>query len=112
MRAALADALQNAGYLVITAADLGEALARQAETPPDLLITCPYINSMPGRTAADFLRGKQNGLPVLFVAGFLDDDRVDVQDAIEEFHTFPKPFRRDELAAKVKEVLNQGRRRT
>ena len=76
------------------------------KTPPDLLITRPYINNMPGRIAADYLRTKQNGLPVLLVAGFIDDDRVDVQKAVEEFHTFPKPFRREELVAKVKDVLD------
>ena|SRR5579863_1863087 len=111
MRAALHHALENGGYLVVTAGDLAEALDRLAETPPDLLITRPYINSMPGRIAADYLRSKQNGLPVLLVAGFLEDDRVDVQNAVEEFHTFPKPFRRDELVAKVKDVLNLIRRK-
>jgi CheY-like chemotaxis protein len=87
MRAALRDALDKVGYLVVTAGDLGEALDRLAETPPDLSITCPYINSMPGRIAADYLRTKQNGLPVLLVAGFIEDDRVEVQDSIGEFHT-------------------------
>jgi DNA-binding response OmpR family regulator len=111
MRAALHDALENAGYLVRTAGDLGEALDLLAETPPDLLITRPYINSMPGRIAADYLRSKQNGLPVLLVAGFLEDDRVTVQNAVEEFHTFPKPFRRDEFVAKVKDIVNLIRRK-
>jgi DNA-binding NtrC family response regulator len=111
MRAALHDALVNAGYLVVTAGELGEALDRLAETPADLLITRPYINSMPGRIAADYLRRRQNGLPVLVVAGFLEDDRVGVQNEVEEFHTFPKPFRRDELVAKVKDVLNLVRRK-
>jgi DNA-binding NtrC family response regulator len=112
MRAALRDALETAGYLVRTSGDLSEALDRLAETPPDLLITRPYINSMPGRIAADYLRSKQNGLPVLLVGGFLKDDRVGIQNTVEEFHTFPKPYSREELIAKVKEVLNWTRRRT
>ena len=109
MRSGLHDALDSAGYMVITAADLAEALERLAETPPDLLITRPYINSMPGHIAADYLRTKQHGLPVLLIAGFLQDDRVEVQNALEDFYTFPKAFRRDELVAKVKDVLNQVR---
>jgi len=109
MRAGLHDALDRAGYMVVTAGDLAEALDRLAETPPDLLITRPYINSMPGHIAADYLRTKQHGLPVLIVAGFLVDDRIEVQNAIEDFYTFPKPFRRDELVAKVKEVLKSIR---
>jgi DNA-binding response OmpR family regulator len=110
MRAALRDALANAGYLVLAAGDLGEAVDWLADTPADLLITHPYIDNMPGRTAADYLRTKQNGLPVLVVAGFLEDDRIDVQNSVEEFYTFPKPFRRDELVAKVKDVLKLIRR--
>jgi len=56
MRAGLRDALESAGYLVEMAGDLGEAVDRLAEVRPDLLITRPYINSMPGRMAADYLR--------------------------------------------------------
>ena len=104
-RAALHDAFQSAGYLVVTAGDLGEAVDRLDEIRPDLLITRPYINSMPGRIAANYLRSKHPGLPVLIVAGFVDDDRLNVQNEIEEFYTFPKPFSRDELLTNVRDVL-------
>ena len=51
MRAALSDAFQSAGYLVVTAGDLGEAVDRVEEMRPDLLVTRPYINSMPAHQA-------------------------------------------------------------
>jgi hypothetical protein len=70
------------------------------------------INSMPAQTAADYLRSKQNGLPILVVPGFMDDDRIRVQNEIEEFYTFPKPYSRDELIAKVSDVLDVVQRRT
>jgi DNA-binding response OmpR family regulator len=105
MRAALHDAFQSAGYLVVAVGDLGEAVDRLDELRPDLLITRPYINSMPGRIAANYLRNRHPGLPVLIVGGFVDDDRLNVQNAIEEFYTFPKPFSRDELLANVRDVL-------
>jgi len=105
MRAALRDALQPEGYLVITASDLGAAVDRLNEVEPDLLIIRPYINSMSGHLAADYLRTKDPGLPVLVVAGLMDDDRVNVQNAIRHFHAFPKSFERDELLAEVKTVL-------
>lgn len=111
MRAAFRDALQSAGYLVITAGDLGEAVDRLDELRPDLLITRPYINSMPGRVAANYLRSRCHGLPVLIVAGFLDDDRVRVKNAIEDFHTFPEPLRRDELLTEIRAVLHVIRSR-
>jgi DNA-binding NtrC family response regulator len=109
MRAALHDVLHNAGYLVMKAGDLGAAVDRLSEARPDLLITRPYINSMPGRVAADYLRSKRPGLPVLLVAGFIDEDRLNVQNVVENFYTFPKPFTHDDLLAKVKEVLSHAR---
>lgn len=112
MRAGIRDALANAGYLVITANDLGEAVDRLAELRPDLLIIRPYINSMPGWMAAEYLRTKCHGLPVLIVAGFMDDDRTDVRNAIEDFHTFPDPFTRAELVAKVRDVFHSLRTKT
>ena len=105
MRAALHDAFQSAGYLVVAVGDLGEAVDRLDEIRPDLLITRPYINSMPGRIAANYLRNRHPGLPVLIVGGFVDDDRLNVQNAIEEFYAFPKPFSRDELLTNVRDVL-------
>jgi DNA-binding response OmpR family regulator len=111
MRAGLRDALQSAGYLVVTAGDLGEAVDRVAEMRPDLLITRPYINSMPGRMAADYLRGKRHGLPVLIVSGFLDNDRDNVRSTVDEFHTFPPPFTREQLLNKVREILYPVRKK-
>jgi hypothetical protein len=60
---------------------------------------------MPGRVAADYLRTKQHGLPVLLVAGFLKDDRTNVQTALEDFETFPAPFSGAELVVKVRDIL-------
>lgn len=105
MRDVLRDALDSAGYLVVVANDLGQAVDRLREIHPDLLITRPYISSMPGQTAADYLRTKRPGLPVLIVAGYLEDDRVRDSIAIEDFHIFPDPFTRDEFLGKVRNIL-------
>jgi len=105
MRAALRETLERAGYLVITAGDLGAAVDQLSDVLPHLLIIPPYINSMPGHIAADYLRTRHPGLPVLVIAGFMDDDRIRVQNSIREYHTFPAPFTPDELLATVKGVL-------
>ena len=104
-RAGLRDALNTAGYLVTVAGDLGEAVDRVTEMRPDLLIVRPYINSMPGRMAAEYLRTRRHGLPVLIVGGFIDDGRIKVENEIDDFYSFPKPFTREDLIAKVKDVL-------
>lgn len=107
MRAAFRDALQSPGLLVVEAGDLGAAVDRLNEVHPDLLIIRPYISSMTGRTAANYLRCKQHGLPVLILSGFVEDDRLENQSRVDHFFTFPKAYSRSELLDKVKEVLNQ-----
>lgn len=110
MKDVVRDALADAGYLVAIAADLGSAVDRLREIHPDLLITRPYINSMPGETAAAYLRSKQPGLRVLIVSGYLEDDRIRDSTAVADLHFFPKPFTRDELLQKVREVLTANRK--
>lgn len=105
MRTILQETLERAGYVVVSAGDVGSAVDRVKELRPDLLIIRPYINSMPGHMAAHYLRTRCPGLPVLIVAGFMDDQRVRDQHELKEFYMFPKPFARDELLANVKEVL-------
>jgi DNA-binding response OmpR family regulator len=105
MREVLRDALQTAGYLVMVAGDIGAGVDRVIEMRPDLLITRSYINSMPGRMAADYLRTKRPGLPVLIVSGFMEDDRVRAQNSIADFHIYPKPFTRAEFLDEVRDIL-------
>jgi DNA-binding response OmpR family regulator len=109
MRTAMDDALREAGYLVSAAADLGTAVDRLKEMRFDLLITRPYVQSMPGHMAADYLRTKSPGLPVMIVGGFMEDDQVNAINEVELFHIFPKPFLREDLLAKVSEVLAAAR---
>jgi DNA-binding response OmpR family regulator len=109
MRTVLREALEHAGYLVVAVDGVGAAVDRLKRMRPDLLIVRPYINSMPGSMAAQYLRTWCPGLPVLIVDGFLDDERIHVQNATEDFHTFPKPFARDDLLGKVREVLRNAR---
>jgi DNA-binding NtrC family response regulator len=105
MRTLLHETLERAGYLVVDAGDVGAAVDRLKELRPDLLIVRPFINSMPGHMAANYLRTRCPGLPVLIVGGFMDDERVNVQTAIEDFHLFPKPFAADDLLSNVRDVL-------
>ena len=106
MRDVLRDALDGAGYLVVAAGELGAAGDRLREMRPDLLITRPYINSMTGQIAADYLRTKRPGLPIMIVTGYMEDDRIRDQNAIEDFHVFPRNFTRDEFLKEVHKVLS------
>lgn len=106
MRAVFRDALQSPGYHIVEAGELGTAVDRLNETHPDLLIIRPYISGMTGRTAANYLRTKQHGLPVLILSGWVEDDRLRNRSTVEDFFTFPQPFSRNALLAKVKDVLS------
>jgi DNA-binding response OmpR family regulator len=104
----LQETLERAGYLVVSASDVGSAVDRVKQMRPDLLIIRPYVASMPGHMAAHHLRTWCPGLPVLILTGFMEDQRIRDQHELREFYVFPKPFGRDELLATVKEVLRSA----
>lgn len=105
MRTVIGDILTTAGYLVLTASEIGAAVDRLKETTPELLIIRPYINSMPGHEAVKFLRTKSPGLRVLMVGGLIDDARLSYRDLIQNIHVFPKPFRAEQLLQAVRDAL-------
>jgi DNA-binding response OmpR family regulator len=110
MRAVIRDSLTSQGYLVLATADIGKAVDRLKDGPPDLLIIRPYINSMPGHEAVKFLRTKCPGLRVLMVGGLIDDTRITYRDLIQNIHVFPKPFTHEELLGAVQEALAGGQK--
>jgi two-component system, OmpR family, phosphate regulon response regulator PhoB len=105
-RVVILETLEHAGYTVMAAGDLGTAVTRLKESKPDLLIVSPYIEEISGYEAARFLRTKCHGLPVLMVAGIIDDDRLEYRLALDGFEIFPKPYTAGALLQKVKDVLS------
>ena len=108
MRQVLAEVLEAEGYVILQAGDLGRAVDWLARTVPHLLIVRPYVDNHTGHDAALYLRTKCNGLPVLIVGGYLDDDRLDYRSSLRSFEVFPKPFTAPELLEKVREVLRSS----
>ena len=109
MRTVIRDSLAAQGYLVQATADIGVAVDRLKECTPDLLITRPYINSMPGHDAVKFLRTKCPGLRALMVGGLIDDTRLSYRDLLQNIHIFPKPFNVEQLLQAVQEALSSER---
>lgn len=100
--------LESLGYRVLTAVSPADAL-QQAEAYPDaisLLITDVVMPGMDGRHLARQLGASKPGLKVLFMSGYTPD--VVAQRGVMEPNTafIAKPFTRDELAAKVRDVLD------
>jgi len=109
IRSAVRDALEHGGYSVMAVGDLGTAVDRLKESPPDLLIIRSYIEDIPGYDAATYLRTRQPGLKVLMIGGLIDDDRLVNRMTLEGFEVFPKPYPAAALLEKVKEVLEKAR---
>jgi nitrogen-specific signal transduction histidine kinase len=103
VRASTAHMLAELGYRVVEASSADEALSLMAREPDiDLLVT---DHLMPGITGADLARevqGQRPSLPVLIVSGYADAEGI-----APDLPRLTKPFRQDELAAKIA-ALNLG----
>jgi CheY-like chemotaxis protein len=103
--------LAQLGYQVLQAAQPEAALALAARQAGaiDLLLTDVVMPGMSGRELAHRLRPTRPALRVLYMSGYTANviAHHGVLDADIAF--LPKPFTRDELARKVREVLDAPR---
>ncbi len=101
-------AMTNKGYEVL-AADCGETalelLEKEKDKPIDLLITDVVMPNMDGPTLAQRIRQDSPQLKIIFISGYTEDRLKDHMG--ENIYFLPKPFTLKELAAKVKEVLEE-----
>jgi two-component system cell cycle sensor histidine kinase/response regulator CckA len=98
-------ALTNKGYEVITA-EHGEAglnVFKEQTKPIDLLITDVMMPGMDGPTLAKEIRAVMPHLKIIFVSGYTEEKLKDTLG--EGIYFLAKPFTLKQLAAKVKEVL-------
>ena len=103
VRAVAAAMLRDAGHQVIEAGSGGAALERLGEsTAIDLLIADLAMPGMNGFELARAVRKERPDLPVLFVTGYAEMARA--EDSRHET-VLQKPFRAEELNAKVAEAL-------
>lgn len=81
----ISTALDSAGYLVLTARDIGRAIDCLKDCTPDLLIVRHYTASISGHDAAMHLRRICPGIPVLMVGGILDDGGLENRETLQGF---------------------------
>ncbi len=106
IRTILQELLESQGFVVMPASDLSGALDWLGRSRPDLLIVRPYLSGISGPEAARYLRTKCNGLRILMVAGFPEDNRLQYRASIDAIDVFPKPFTAAEFIQKVSEILD------
>jgi len=100
------DALRELGYTVVQAADAAQALSVLTLQPRvDLLFTDVVMPDLDGRRLADKAREERPGLKVLYTTGYTKNAIVHngILDADVAF--LAKPFTVDQLAHKVRQVL-------
>jgi len=99
-------ALTNKGYEVLSA-DCGERAIELFEglenKQIDLLVTDVVMPGMDGPTVAENIRESAPDLKIIFMSGYTEDKLKDHMG--EGIFFLPKPFTLKDLAAKVKEVL-------
>ena len=99
--------LETLGYRIVAAANGPEALdILQTDADIDLLFTDIVMpNGMTGYELADEARELRPGLPVLFTSGYNDQSTLSEDRLKPGMHLLKKPYRRQELAMKIREVI-------
>ena len=99
--------LLELGYKVLDAATVPEALRAVATKPPvSLLFTDVVLGNSNGRVLADKLRRIYPGLPVLYTTGYTRNAIVHQGRLDADVHLLNKPFTQQELAQKVRELID------
>jgi two-component system cell cycle sensor histidine kinase/response regulator CckA len=102
--------LKRNGYTVLPAHSAEEALKILASdtTPVHLLLTDLVLPRMGGRELAEQVAASRRGTKTLFMSGYTDDDVIKdgVLDSRAAF--LQKPFSRETLLQKVREVLGRA----
>jgi CheY-like chemotaxis protein len=101
--------LQTKGYRVMSAGSGEDALALCAKLPGaiDLVLTDVILPGMNGRALADRLHATLGpDLKVLFMSGYTEDAIVHHGVLKSDIAFLPKPFTPNELARKIRDVLD------
>jgi PAS domain S-box-containing protein len=112
VRCFAADQLRDLGYRVTEAANGPEALASiDAGLEFDLLFTDVVMpGGLNGRQLADAVRERRPGVRVLFTSGYTENAIVHHGRLDPGVQLLAKPYRRDELARRVRAVLDAAKR--
>ncbi|CAN5172889.1 hypothetical protein BH24GEM2_BH24GEM2_11070 [soil metagenome] len=101
--------LRRMGYTVREASGGEEALRLLGgeDAPPDLLLTDLVMPGMSGRELAEAMTGQHPSIPVLYMSGYTEDAVVQRGVREESVEFIQKPFSPDDLARRVREVLDR-----
>ena len=103
--------LEGGGFRVLSATSGKDALevAGRFEGTFDLLLTDVVMPGMNGRALAEQLQPRQPGMKVLYMSGYTDSFIAGHGVLEPETHLLHKPFTKEVLLHKVREVLDGGK---
>jgi two-component system cell cycle sensor histidine kinase/response regulator CckA len=110
VRSSIARALRQRGYEVLEAGNGPAALELMVDQRRriDLLVTDVVMPGMDGCELADTARRRRPTLQVLYISGYTDDAVVHHGVARGDVELLEKPFRSDALAARIRQMLDDG----
>ncbi|MGE5569217.1 MAG: PAS domain S-box protein [Rhodospirillales bacterium] len=108
VRELIAEMLRQRGYTVLTAENGVEALRVSAQYPDPihLLVTDVVMPQMSGKQLADTLAPLRPGIKVLYLSGYTEYSALHHGVLEPGFEFLGKPFSRETLARKVRQVLD------
>jgi len=113
LRAVVARALREQGYVVLEAASPADAVRIAAEHDGriDLLLADVIMPGMRGPELAHVVREKRPDVRVLFMSGFVDDAGLGDLAGAPGVGLIAKPFTPDALASQLRALLDADGRR-
>jgi len=103
--------LRSLGYNVIEAAngdDARELIGQRPNKKIDLLLTDMVMPQMSGRRFAEWLRKTNPQTKVVFISGYLEESLHPGDRPDREMFFLPKPFDPEQLAMKIRQVLDSA----
>jgi two-component system cell cycle sensor histidine kinase/response regulator CckA len=108
VRGIVGTTLRESGYTVVEALDGAHALEswKKGAVPVHLLITDVIMRRMGGKDLAEWLVPLQDQLRVIYMSGYMDEGTARYGLLERGMYFLQKPFSRNDLLAKVREVLD------
>lgn len=108
LRALMRELLEDIGYAVLETGDPGEAirLAEGQKQSIALLVTDIVMPGMNGVMLSKRLTALRPDLKVLYISGYADEARVHQDRSNSPLSFLAKPFTREALAKRVREILD------